>query len=130
MIQQKALPMSFLVENGGLSKEDGSAAKYLAGVLIALIRAVGQERAASMWKACKMNIEDFVPKDKVSSFASSHVSKLHFKRTSVSVCFSLFQIESCSLVLLCFRTITWNLKRLLKFIFFCLEIGFHTDSSI
>ena len=72
--------MSFLVNNGGLSKEDGSTAKYLAGVLSALVQAVGLERAAGMWKASRMNIEDFVPKDGVHAFASSHVSKETFER--------------------------------------------------
>ena len=79
--------MSFLVDNGGLSKEDGSTAKYLAGVLRALVQAVGLERAAGMWKAARMNIEDFVHKDGVHAFASSHVSKETFKR---NICHNFF----------------------------------------
>ncbi len=75
MLIQKALPMSFLIDNGGLSKEDSSAGKYLAGVLTALIQAVGLERTVAMWKAARMNIEDFVPKDNVATFASTNVSK-------------------------------------------------------
>lgn len=77
--------MSFLVDNGGLSKEDGSAGKYLAGVLTALIQAIGLERTVAMWKAASMNIEDFVSKDNVATFASTHVSKETYECKVVAI---------------------------------------------
>ena len=75
MILQNAVPMSFLVDNG-LLKEDGYTAKYLAGVLGALVQSVGQDKTASLWRASRVNIEDFVAKDKVNDFVATHVSPL------------------------------------------------------
>ena len=75
MILQNAVPMSFLVDNG-LLKEDGYTAKYLAGVLGALVQSVGQDKTASLWRASRVNIEDFVAKDKVNDFVATHVSSL------------------------------------------------------
>jgi hypothetical protein len=73
MILQNAVPMSFLVDNG-LLKEDGFPAKYLAGVLGALVQSVGQDKTASLWRASRVNIEDFVDQDKVNEFVTKHVS--------------------------------------------------------
>ncbi len=75
MILLSAVPMSFLVDNG-LLKEDGFTAKYLAGVLSALVQSVGQDKTAALWRASRMKLEDFVVKDKVNEFVTTHVSSL------------------------------------------------------
>ena len=72
MLQLKSLPLSFLAESG-LPKEDGFPGKYLAGVLHALIQAAGQEKATEIWRAGKISLESFVPKDQITDFVASNV---------------------------------------------------------
>ena len=75
MLQLKSLPLSFLAESG-LPKEDGFPGKYLAGVLHALIQAAGQEKATEIWRAGKISLENFVPKDQITDFVASNVRNL------------------------------------------------------
>ena len=73
MIQHNSFPLSFLADNN-VKKEDDFSEKYLSGVLIALVKAVGQDKVAEMWKASNLNIESFVKKENIDAFVSSNVS--------------------------------------------------------
>ena len=75
MVLLKSLPLSSLVDSG-LSKEDGFPGKYLAGILHALVQAVGPVKAAEIWRSSKVSIESFVPKDSLDEFVASNVSQI------------------------------------------------------
>ena len=77
MIQHNSIPMSFLAENK-VTTENDFGEKYLAGVLQTLVKAVGQDKAAEMWKASGLNIDSFVIKEHVKDFVSSNVSLFAF----------------------------------------------------
>ena len=77
MLHLNSLPLSFLIDNG-LPKEDGFPGKYLAGVLHALIQLAGQDKTVEIWKAGKVSIESFVPKDQLNEFVTSNVRKVLF----------------------------------------------------